>query len=87
MSIDSSQGINSMDAFMKLVQVARVRNAGFKLPVSVARPGEVAEGSRSAARFKAAGNLRASAPAGGVGAFGASEKPKQVLGTKFDAYA
>jgi hypothetical protein len=87
-NIQQAQMSESWAAFMKLAQTARVRNAGFDLPIGrQSAPTETVRASRKT-ELPAAGNLaKSQSLTNATRPFAATEQPKQILGTKFDAYA
>lgn len=87
MNVDPSQSSRSVEAFLKLIQSARVRNAGFDVPVSRVNDSQRPQKARAPQQLKAAGSLSSLQSTGRPEAFKGSERPKQILGTKFDAYA
>ncbi len=83
MSIQSVDGNNSWTHFLKLSNQARVRNAGFELPLTPQRNISSAKGKNefheAINRMPRAGKL--------YGKEDSSRYKKSTLGTSFDAYA
>ena len=87
MNINATQPA-SLEAFLKLVHSARVRNGGFDVPMGkMSAAASQRAGTAAAPHIKAAGNIAPSYRAPATGSAIQPAKPKQVLGTLFDAYA
>ena len=85
MSVEATGGIGGLEAFLRLVGDARIRNGGLEVPVRVVREEPDTKNVAKAYPLKNAGSL--SRAADGPRTASALEKPRQILGTHFDAYA
>lgn len=74
MNVQSVDNANTWPDFVKLASAARVRNAGFELPVGGIKAAAMQQG----ASINPANRLYGSQP---------PQNGQQFLGTRFDAYA
>ena len=87
MNIDSTSNVGNLEAFLRLVGNARVRNAGFETPVKRVNSKAPSHAAETQRRLKPAGNFGNVYTARGAHTSMQTEKPKQILGMRFDAYA
>ena len=81
MNIQSTEGSYSWTKFLTLANAARVRNAGFDLPLAPVRT--VSTGKKSAAMGKVNPTIRAGSFYKTVKA----SRDRAILGNRFDSYA
>lgn len=85
MNVGATNGVGGLEAFLSLVNDARVRNGGFEVPVARTAKAQPPRPAAAPQQLKAAGSL--GRIQNGVNPFNMPEKPRQILGTRFDTYA
>ncbi len=82
MNIESIQGSGSWEEFVRLVNAAKVRNAGFKYPISRRNIGSTTKANQNMISVNAVSHQKCK-----MYSVDAPITHKPILGTRFNAYA